>query len=184
MEVLELNHESWPQEHTWQITCLRVHIMQGRCCFFYDTTVCDAVAVGELIRIQSAGRRDFRKEHPGGFHAKYLSFTNTAVTFGGVWITDHMNEASFACGKDEIATDRLSNTHVFYWVKFPAWLPPLIFMLFPVWSFAHWMRTRKRFAEGMCQKCGYDLRASPDRCPECGTQRETVVTGINASCRT
>jgi hypothetical protein len=49
----------------------------------------------------------------------------------------------------------------------PHWFIALATAVFP----AIWLRTRRRrhrSASGLCAACGYDLRATPDRCPECG----------------
>ncbi len=56
------------------------------------------------------------------------------------------------------------------WVVFPA----MTIVVMNVFSnVARRRRLRLAVVAGRCYQCGYDLRASPDRCPECGTMKRS-----------
>jgi hypothetical protein len=57
----------------------------------------------------------------------------------------------------------------YVFIRIPYWFILLLCLPAPVIA---WRRRRKRprtEREGLCRVCGYDLRASESRCPECGT---------------
>jgi hypothetical protein len=67
----------------------------------------------------------------------------------------------------------LSSTGRVFWpltrsVTFPLWLPLALFTPAPVIWMVAWHKRRGRRKYGLCIHCGYDLRATPGRCPECG----------------
>jgi hypothetical protein len=53
----------------------------------------------------------------------------------------------------------------------PYWLLVALTGLPPWRWLTLWRRSRKRHERGRCHACGYDLRATPERCPECGATK-------------
>ena len=62
-----------------------------------------------------------------------------------------------------------SRTSANVWV--PHWALAAVTAAAPTWRIASLLRSRAhaRAKRGLCPSCGYDLRATPGRCAECGT---------------
>jgi len=54
-------------------------------------------------------------------------------------------------------------------VAIPYWFATIIFAISPGLRITGFLRRRRHLSSHRCPTCGYDLRATPARCPECGT---------------
>ncbi len=103
----------------------------------------------------------------------FLRFSFTAAPTGGyfhdVW--------RLPLGIDVICTSQeygKSGNRLIYRIEIPYLLFIPATLIIPILQFRIFPRLVKRrenrhIQEGRCLSCGYDLRATPDRCPECGS---------------
>ena len=83
---------------------------------------------------------------------------------------DAMRLAGFSAGY-------FAETDMALWAAcVPCWFAALVTAGLPVRTLLHARRLRIRSASRLCASCGYDLRASPERCPECGAASPAAVT--------
>ena len=123
---------------------------------------------------------------PGPFRCCNFSNDQGQIQIGYAWRTDGYEfdrGFSYASGLSNVSPpltwwqrwcfggfDYNAYFSRFSWrmVLVPHWFVLLVCGL-PVLWIRRWQQQNKPDTSLLCLKCGYDLRASPDRCPECGT---------------
>jgi hypothetical protein len=103
------------------------------------------------------------------------------------WDLDHVSY--FWAGSRRMSAP-FGSPHRLYWYRerqlrpndpnrwmflFPHAMAVVFFALLPAGLGFALFRGRRR--TGLCRSCGYDLRATPERCPECGTVSQLSRTG-------
>lgn len=63
-----------------------------------------------------------------------------------------------------------------YLFEVPQWFFIICFGFLPTRAMLRRAKRRRRERNALCVICGYDLRATPDRCPECGQMTEKRLT--------
>lgn len=64
--------------------------------------------------------------------------------------------------------DMHAGPSAYYTVLVPYWFVVLLLAIGPALQLRALIRRRRNAGMILCPSCGYDLRASPERCPECG----------------
>lgn len=103
-------------------------------------------------------------QQPGGWSLAGLRYTRFRAVYGVTVFKPGTTLLGFGC-RYVFNSPRVYLRQIIL----PHWVFVLVIAALPVlWINSH-LRRRRRRKQGLCLVCGYDLRASKERCPECGT---------------
>jgi hypothetical protein len=155
--------KSWREPHVSRVTYLR----EGDDWGWIHRTVCSAEGgiffMTDRALLSGTGRENW----PAGRAQWSLSLYGPGAAGGEpVPFPENMWFGHSAFGRNQPRPGVAQETHES--LRIPWW--PFIagFGAWPTVRALVWARSRRYVSTGGCPDCGYDLRCTPDRCPECG----------------
>lgn len=155
-EQFHIRYARWPKPEEGR----RVYVIVSWYSNTLRLSVIDSAVVAAHFRDWSGDRLNhFRQRRPPGLH----------FAFDGEDVTREMNgyRPGFAAHFYP-DTDRPPAYGDQYVLAVRPWLPTLLLAVLPALWLHGFIKTRRARRRGLCPRCGYDLCATPDRCPECG----------------
>ena len=152
----------------WQQSQLECFHCRTRGPRLLDASLVVGFTRGELQILLGCGdssQRDIRSDSQSIVQWGSISPPNQTAT-------PQWRGTGFGCHAQQDFNSSTGDKNSAWTVLAPLWFVVLVLSILPTYALTRIVRLRRRAAcssRNRCTSCGYDLRATLDRCPECGT---------------